>query len=447
MFKRVFTFISIALVTSNIINAQTSYPSYNDVLTRFIKSYTLKKDQIPNSLHFSKTPEGYVLEEYNYSSNEFLNRQLFWSAKDKEFKPIDYPAGPAPDYVVKILQGTREAFWLDIHTFYGYSGWERDNIDYLMQRSKLKEDDYYSLARSYASLANNKFKPTDNFSQLNEDKYDLDEMSKEQLTDVQIRTYHEEREFGREYLAKLCDLNPEYETLIGTACTEYSNDYMVEFLDLKMYHNEEVAMNVVPDDLYSKAEIEKASNYLNACEKNAILFTRGDMDTYPLLYLQAKKGLRKDVTVVNLSLLNLGAYVNDLKSDFSKIYGRELTTLKAENYQAEKLDLVLVNDQIPAMSLKKYLEVLSEENKILQEVIDGKVYFMLPSKKLQITDNKGGSILYNILSSGIDQGSLLALDIIQTNNTHNSIYFTDPTILALSNSIEESKDIYKLIFK
>jgi hypothetical protein len=74
------------------------------------------------------------------------------------------------------------------------------------------------------------------------------------------------------------------------------------------YHASDRSENVIP--------YHYAKNLLDSCDENGILFTSGDNDTFHLWCLQEVYNYRRDVRVVNLSLLNTDWYVEQMKNRY-----------------------------------------------------------------------------------------------------------------------------------
>ncbi len=121
------------------------------------------------------------------------------------------------------------------------------------------------------------------------------------------------------------------------------------------------------DDMSRKdhyATRDYASNFLNSCDKDAIIFTYGDNDTYPLWYAQEVEGIRPDVRVVNLSLIAVDWYINKLRKKLNDSPAIKLS-MNPDSIRGNKRNQMIFYNQDQsklkqAWPLKNVLRFMSE---------------------------------------------------------------------------------------
>jgi tetratricopeptide (TPR) repeat protein len=102
------------------------------------------------------------------------------------------------------------------------------------------------------------------------------------------------------------------------------------------------------------AIMEYNKNIMASCEKNAILFTNGDNDTYPMWFLQFVEKYRRDITVINLSLLNVSWYIKQLKNSypfgennlFLTLTDMNIDSLRAKPWGEQKVEIPVNHDPL-----------------------------------------------------------------------------------------------------
>lgn len=187
-----------------------------------------------------------------------------------------------------------------------------------------------------------------------------------------------------------------------------------------------------------------AYNYLIGLDKNALIFTNGDNDTFPLWYIQEVEGVRTDVRVCCMPFLPQDWYIDQLKRTYYDSKALPISMTFEQYRQGKRGYVPILKEITEPYNLKDLVEyATSEDPRALRSSTTGRQFSVIPGAIFKLPVNKekvlqtgtvassraakiDSAIVWNMGQDQIYKDELVILDILAHNNWERPMYYTTP---------------------
>ncbi len=189
-----------------------------------------------------------------------------------------------------------------------------------------------------------------------------------------------------------------------------------------------------------------AKNYLESCAPNAILFTYGDNDTFPLWYVQEVEGVRPDIKIINIGYLGMDWYIRQ-QCTASNDAPPVPFSFDSSKYYMGRMDVILIQERLKqSIELSGAMQFLGNDDvRTKVKTSSGKMLDYLPGRNFHITVDKKkvletgtvqpedsalivDKVEFRVGGNFVTKSEMAVLNIMAANNWERPIYIAHSLI-------------------